>query len=413
MARVVRIRKEREKKVENTLSAKDWEDCLKYFDYKDAYTGNALYDTTIDHIIPLSKGGGKVRQNIIPCNRSVNSSKFNNDFLPWYKKQIFFNNTRLRKIFKWMGNYRSFLYAPIETISDPDRQNKTIQKFKFITPDNKYHYIYYSSSANKQKLSLLLKTNLLNKWEDYLNDHWLWFSKFDNNKLNYEDKVKSFLDRCATFLIKGSLKKFSINTKDKEHKTYKNEVLMCDLDNGMNEILYSSADNNIIMPSANFKTLDDIHKEDLEECQYITDKEDLTKWEQKRIKKIYDKKGTLRNLKLKNVIKNTFYIAKWCLVDTENTFKFNGNIYKIDNTCEQYNVTIRKYDDYRQKKEVREDYDMFEIFAYIPCRKEYIPKKLNNSKKEVIVNCPTLVQNAPVEFYDHDINNISEFVVQL
>jgi len=282
--------------------------------------------------------------------------------------------------------------------------NNLSSSFRIKLPNNSIKYLYYDKYSNREEILL---NHCLLKWMNYCENNWLWFGKFDDNILTYEDKVKSFLDKCATFLLLKDSKKNNILTYKNDQTIYKNEINLSYACKNTNDLVYS-----------NLRDYEEYDEDKIHEGEQKIDLKDnklnnITKWDQKRIKKIYDKKGTLRNIKLKNVIKNTFYITKWCLVDTENKFKFNGNIYKIDEACKQYNVTIRKYDDYRKKKEIREDYDMFEILGYIPCRKEYIPRKLNNSKKEVIVNTPTLVQNAPIQFYDQDINNISEFVLQL
>lgn len=85
------------------LSVEDWEKCLKYFDYKDAYTGLPMKVISQDHVIPLSKGGMYVKSNIVPCELSINSSKNDSDMEEWYLKQPFFSKQRLNKIYKWIG----------------------------------------------------------------------------------------------------------------------------------------------------------------------------------------------------------------------------------------------------------------------------------------------------------------------
>jgi alpha-galactosidase/6-phospho-beta-glucosidase family protein len=47
--------------------------------------------------------------------------------------------------------------------------------------------------------------------EEYLNEHFLWFNKFDTFHLNYEDKTKMFLDRLYTFVLNSEL-----NEKNKQ-----------------------------------------------------------------------------------------------------------------------------------------------------------------------------------------------------
>lgn len=100
------IRARRKKRLKNTINTfieKDWKECLDFFDCKDAYTGLPMKITSQDHIVPVSKGGGFTRQNIVPCEASINSSKHNNDMETWYRQQPFFSEERLQKIYKWIG----------------------------------------------------------------------------------------------------------------------------------------------------------------------------------------------------------------------------------------------------------------------------------------------------------------------
>jgi len=87
----------------STFSGKDLDDCLKFFDNKDAYTGLAMGIISQDHVTPVTSGGSYVRQNIVPCEKSINSSKSNSDMETWYRKQSFFDEKRLNKIYKWIG----------------------------------------------------------------------------------------------------------------------------------------------------------------------------------------------------------------------------------------------------------------------------------------------------------------------
>lgn len=98
-----RRRRALKRKAISTLTDGDWEECLKYFDYKDAFTGLPMDVISLDHVIPLSKGGCHVKRNVIPCDQRVNSSKCNNDLAEWYRKQSYFCEERLKKIYKWIG----------------------------------------------------------------------------------------------------------------------------------------------------------------------------------------------------------------------------------------------------------------------------------------------------------------------
>lgn len=83
----------------------DWMRCLAFFDYKDAYTGKKMKMPTMDHIVPISKGGIHAWHNIVPCEKEVNSSKNNNDMEKWYRQQEFFSLKRLEKMKEWVQVY--------------------------------------------------------------------------------------------------------------------------------------------------------------------------------------------------------------------------------------------------------------------------------------------------------------------
>lgn len=75
----------------------EWLDTLTVFDNRCAYCGRdgALEQ---DHVVPVSRGGRHTIDNLVPACVSCNTSKKDSDFLIWYKKQRFFNSTRLRLI---------------------------------------------------------------------------------------------------------------------------------------------------------------------------------------------------------------------------------------------------------------------------------------------------------------------------
>lgn len=78
-----------------------WEETMREFNHKCAYCNTDKEQLTQEHIIPVSKGGGYLRSNIIPACQSCNSSKGNKDMNIWYRKQDYFNEDNLIKINKW------------------------------------------------------------------------------------------------------------------------------------------------------------------------------------------------------------------------------------------------------------------------------------------------------------------------
>ena len=69
------------KDILNTLTAEEWLDILKQHNYKCAYCGKDLFTLFTrperDHIIPISKGGNNIKDNIAPACHSCNSKKHN------------------------------------------------------------------------------------------------------------------------------------------------------------------------------------------------------------------------------------------------------------------------------------------------------------------------------------------------
>jgi len=59
---------------------------------------------TIEHLIPLSKGGTNEIHNLFPSCKRCNSSKHTSDWLEWYRKQIFYSIEKENRIFK-LSNY--------------------------------------------------------------------------------------------------------------------------------------------------------------------------------------------------------------------------------------------------------------------------------------------------------------------
>lgn len=89
----------------NGITEEQWLEMMKFFNWKCAYSGEYIggnsKERTIDHIIPLNKGGEHEVWNCVPMLRSLNCRKQDKDMLSWYKGQSFYNKWRLNKIQKW------------------------------------------------------------------------------------------------------------------------------------------------------------------------------------------------------------------------------------------------------------------------------------------------------------------------
>lgn len=86
---------------ESELTEKEWEFAVKYFNGKCCYCGQYTSKPTKDHIKPLNDGGTLSRENVVPCCKSCNSSKKDNEMLSWYQKQPFYDKSRAAKIFDY------------------------------------------------------------------------------------------------------------------------------------------------------------------------------------------------------------------------------------------------------------------------------------------------------------------------
>ena len=88
---------------ENTLTIDEWNECLQYFDNSCAYCGaNNIDILSQDHVIPVSNGGGYVKNNIVPACKSCNSSKINKPLIDFYKYKDSFTYDKYTKVLNWI-----------------------------------------------------------------------------------------------------------------------------------------------------------------------------------------------------------------------------------------------------------------------------------------------------------------------
>lgn len=87
---------------ESKLTEKEWDFAIKYFNGRCAYCGVYTSNPTKDHIKPLNAGGKLSRDNIVPCCKSCNSSKKDNEMLSWYQKQVFYSKECAQKIYDYV-----------------------------------------------------------------------------------------------------------------------------------------------------------------------------------------------------------------------------------------------------------------------------------------------------------------------
>ena len=94
-----------------SYTKEQWEECLKFFKYSCAYTGEDLSNGNlhVDHIVPLQKGGTNYIHNLCPSVSYANLSKSSKDMEEWYREQPYFDEARLSKIYEWMEYAKEIL----------------------------------------------------------------------------------------------------------------------------------------------------------------------------------------------------------------------------------------------------------------------------------------------------------------
>lgn len=70
-----RQRRARLAEVECTLTVAQWEEVQMRYKYQCAYCGKSKVNLTMDHVVPISKGGSHTADNIVPACKTCNSSK--------------------------------------------------------------------------------------------------------------------------------------------------------------------------------------------------------------------------------------------------------------------------------------------------------------------------------------------------
>lgn len=89
------------------ITKAQWEECLLFFDNLCAYSGEEFSTSSqkdalsLDHIVPVDRGGSGFPWNVVPAKQSYNTSKGTQDMYDWYITQNKFSVLRLLKIEAW------------------------------------------------------------------------------------------------------------------------------------------------------------------------------------------------------------------------------------------------------------------------------------------------------------------------
>lgn len=89
--------------LEANFTKRQWQSCQAHFNNRCCYCGGKQDIMSMDHFIPLSKGGEWTVNNIVPSCMSCNSSKRQRDFFKWYPKQTFYSKQREQKILRYLN----------------------------------------------------------------------------------------------------------------------------------------------------------------------------------------------------------------------------------------------------------------------------------------------------------------------
>lgn len=98
---------------------------LDFFNWECAYTGEKILDDLSnchrEHVVPLSKGGDNGIWNVVPALDWVNLSKNNNNMEVWYRKQPYFSEERLEKIYEYIDLVSELYRTKPNTVKVEDR----------------------------------------------------------------------------------------------------------------------------------------------------------------------------------------------------------------------------------------------------------------------------------------------------
>lgn len=102
IANIKQRRYNRIRGLEYSLTDDEWNQAVQYFGNKCAYCGEEK-ELEREHFIPVSKGGGFTKDNIIPACTYCNTSKLNKCFFEWYFGFIYHSQEREEKLLKYLG----------------------------------------------------------------------------------------------------------------------------------------------------------------------------------------------------------------------------------------------------------------------------------------------------------------------
>ena len=79
-------------------------DILEGWEHRCAYCHRERA-TTLDHVVPKSRGGPTTKANLVACCGDCNISKNHENVLAWWRAQTFWTSEREHKLFLWLSKY--------------------------------------------------------------------------------------------------------------------------------------------------------------------------------------------------------------------------------------------------------------------------------------------------------------------
>jgi len=101
-AQNTRRQEARKAKLPYTFAIEEWNLCKAYFENKCSYCGSYSEKLHQEHFVPVVKGGGYTKQNILPACQWCNTSKGQKKFFEWYYKQAFYSKEREKRVLDYL-----------------------------------------------------------------------------------------------------------------------------------------------------------------------------------------------------------------------------------------------------------------------------------------------------------------------
>jgi 5-methylcytosine-specific restriction endonuclease McrA len=103
-------RRSRKAGLKHTLTMKEWEETVEYFNGECAYCGS-VEKLCQDHVVTVTKGGEYVFGNIVLSCQHCNLVKHTKDLSDWYPKYEHYSEAREKRILEFIGQCQKQNYS--------------------------------------------------------------------------------------------------------------------------------------------------------------------------------------------------------------------------------------------------------------------------------------------------------------